>query len=106
MLKQFNISATYYYARLDEMEKIVNAQSWLDDKVHVMCATSAFGMGIDKRNVRFVIHDHMSPEIEDLVQESGRGCRDGKPASCLIFCKFSDRAAHLRNIASIENLAV
>ncbi len=106
VLKQFNISATYYYARLDEMEKIVNAQSWLDDKVHVMCATSAFGMGIDKKNVRFVIHDHMPPTIEDLVQESGRGGRDGKPAFCLIFCKFSDRAAHLRNIASIENLAV
>lgn len=64
--------------------------AWLDDEVEVMCATTAFGMGIDKANVRFVLHHTMPMSMVDFQQESGRAGRDGMPALSQIFYDYSD----------------
>eukprot|EP00112_Aurelia_sp_Birch-Aquarium-sp1_P018841 Seg4562.3 transcript_id=Seg4562.3/GoldUCD/mRNA.D3Y31 product="ATP-dependent helicase SGS1" protein_id=Seg4562.3/GoldUCD/D3Y31 len=93
-------------SKLDIINRVKEGLAWLEGKVCVMCSTSAFVMGIDKGDVRFVIHDHLPPTVEDLVQESGRSGRDGQLAFCWIFFKFTDGAIHMRNIASIENMAV
>ena len=106
MLKQKGISSTYYHGGMERGEKIVNARLWLDDKVDTICRTSAFGMGIDKKDVRYVIRFNLPATIEQLAQEGGRAGRDGDYAICKFYYNFSDRTFHLRNIAGLVNPAV
>ncbi|XP_028394407.1 uncharacterized protein LOC114518586 [Dendronephthya gigantea] len=68
-LKSHGISATFYHAGMDSRDRMANATLWLEDKVHVICCTNAFGMGIDKKGVRFVIHLTMPSSLEDFAQE-------------------------------------
>ena len=84
LLSQKGLSANYYHAGLDVDDKLTNSQSWLDGTVKIMCCTSAFGMGIDKKDVRFVLHLVMPLSPEDLLQESGRAGRDGDLATCTV----------------------
>lgn len=101
-LKEKGISATYYHAGMEGGDRIRNANLWLEDKVKVMCCTNAFGMGIDKKGVRFVIHLTLPSSLEDYIQESGRGGRDGDNCSCILLFRFGDRSFHLRNIAAMS----
>ena len=101
-LKEKGISATYYHAGMEGGERIRNANMWLEDKIKVMCCTNAFGMGIDKKGVRFVIHLTLPSSLEDYVQESGRGGRDGDNCSCILLFRFADRSFHLRNVAAMS----
>lgn len=98
-LKSCGVSATFYHAGMDNAERMANATLWMEGKVDVMCCTNAFGMGIDKKCVRFVIHLTMPSSLEDYAQESGRGGRDGDTCSCILFFRFEDRNFHLRNIS-------
>ncbi len=98
-LKSHEVSATFYHAGMDNAERMANATLWMEGKVDVICCTNAFGMGIDKKCVRFVIHLTMPSSLEDFVQESGRGGRDGDNCSCVLFFRFEDRSFHLRNIS-------
>jgi RecQ family ATP-dependent DNA helicase len=106
VLKDHGTLATFYHAGLDRNERLQNASLWLSGSVPVICCTNAFGMGIDKKDVRFIMHLTQPASLEDYVQESGRGGRDGETCHCALFFRFGDRAFHLRNIGRIESKAI
>ena len=92
------ISATYYHAGLENVEKDKRQKAWQEDKVRVMVATNAFGMGIDKPNVRCVIHIDCPDCIEAYFQEAGRAGRDGKKSYAVLLYDHSDKTKLLRRI--------
>ena len=84
------VRATRYHAGLPAAERAANQQAFICDDAPVMVATNAFGMGIDKSNVRYVLHHNMPASIEAYYQEAGRAGRDGLSSECLLFWSEKD----------------
>ena len=99
LLTEAGISATFYHAGLDSAVKDERQRGWQQDKVRVMVATNAFGMGIDKPDVRLVIHIDCPDSIEAYFQEAGRAGRDGRKAYAVLLYNDADQRKLEKRIA-------
>jgi ATP-dependent DNA helicase RecQ len=102
-LSERGFPAVPYHAGLTNSERAQNQELFIRDETRIVCATIAFGMGINKPNVRWVIHHDLPKNIEGYYQETGRGGRDGLPADCLLLFSAGDAAKQTHFIDEITN---
>src|SRR5262249_16349013 len=89
-ISRAGIKARAYHAGMADVERAGGQDRWMGNDVRVVVATNAFGMGVDKRDVRLVIHHELPGSAEAYYQEAGRAGRDGEPARCVLLFNHSD----------------
>lgn len=100
LLNAQGVTADYYHAGLTDSDKDARQRRWMNDEVRVMVATNAFGMGIDKSDVRLVVHIDVPDSIEAYFQEAGRAGRDGgKAYAVMLFCEAADKRLLHRRVS-------
>lgn len=102
-LSERGFAAVSYHAGLTNTERASNQELFIRDEVRIVCATIAFGMGINKPNVRWVIHHDLPKNLEGYYQETGRAGRDGLPADCLLLFSAGDAAKQTHFIDEMTN---
>ncbi|MEW9674688.1 ATP-dependent DNA helicase RecQ [Lentibacillus sp. L22] len=81
----------FYHGGMEQMDRIAIQQQFMHDQLDIICCTSAFGMGINKSNIRLVVHFHLPPQLESYIQEIGRAGRDGEPSIALLLYANMDK---------------
>ncbi|WP_281241498.1 RecQ family ATP-dependent DNA helicase [Isobaculum melis] len=94
LAKELQIKVAAYHGDVEAMDRMKLQQQFLHDDIELICATSAFGMGINKGNIRFVLHYHLPSNIEAYLQEIGRAGRDGGPSIAYLFYQKGDEQIH------------
>lgn len=105
-LQSAGFAAKAYHAGMNAAERTAVQEDFINDRTPIICATIAFGMGIDKSNVRWVIHYNLPKNLEGYYQEIGRSGRDGLPAHTLLFYSYADVVQLRKFIAASENAQV
>lgn len=105
-LTSHGISAAYYHAGMERAERLAVQERFRTGEILVLCATSAFGMGVDIPDIRRVIHAHLPPDLIDYAQQTGRAGRDGQAATCMLLLEPNDLLVEARRLGKARGSGI